>query len=329
MSMTMRIVKLIDRWARVDDAPVQRLHAARILVGLFATIYVLVRAPYFAGGSHDAASFTPVGLVGLVALIRSAPLPTWLMWSAVVITIASGSVFVINGNGNGKGNGNGNGSGKRIAAPIWFASLLFVTTYASSWGKILHSENLLVWHAAIVSAAFMLEEKPSRRMAKHALRALTLVTVLTYFVAGVTKLRSGGTGWISGEALGDWLAWDALRKIELGSLHSPLAPMIAASPLLVQLLAAFTLVVELGAPLSLFSRRIAVVWVVLAWMFHAGILAVMAIGFFYPLAGIAFVSIVPFERLSILSRFLPPVENEPTGSTEDEALRMSTPSLFH
>ena len=34
-----------------------------------------------------------------------------------------------------------------------------------------------------------------------------------------------------------------------------------------------------------------------AWAFHLGVLALMGIGFPYPLSGIAFASLVPAERL--------------------------------
>jgi hypothetical protein len=63
-------------------------------------------------------------------------------------------------------------------------------------------------------------------------------------------------------------------------------------------LAFFTLAVELGAPLAL-HRRIARAWVCAAWLFHAGILALMAIVFPYPLAGVAFAPFFPLERIRL------------------------------
>jgi hypothetical protein len=67
-------------------------------------------------------------------------------------------------------------------------------------------------------------------------------------------------------------------------------------------LAIFTLTVEIGAPAALLSRRLARVWVLLAWMFHVGILATMMIGFFYPLTVVAFVSFGRPERVGWLRR---------------------------
>ena len=45
-------------------------------------------------------------------------------------------------------------------------------------------------------------------------------------------------------------------------------------------------------------------WTVAAWLFHAGILATMAIGFFYPLSGIAFASLLDVSKSERLSRAL-------------------------
>jgi hypothetical protein len=46
------------------------------------------------------------------------------------------------------------------------------------------------------------------------------------------------------------------------------------------------------------------VWAALAWAFHLGILAAMAIGFFYPLSGVAFASLLDLERFPRLARWL-------------------------
>ena len=43
--------------------------------------------------------------------------------------------------------------------------------------------------------------------------------------------------------------------------------------------------------------RVAKLWALSAWLFHVGILAVMAILFPYPLAGVAFAPFFPVEQL--------------------------------
>ena len=258
--------------------PRARFVVTRILVGAFATIYLLARLRYLADGSrHAPHELVPVG----VCSVLSVPLPSWASWTIALVTVALGIAFTA-------------GRVLRVVGPLFFLGLLWVLSYASSWGKILHSENLLVIHVGVLALAGNADDE---RLAGWALRAASIATVLTYLVAGITKLRSGGAAWISGDALGDWLAWDALRKIELGSFHSPLAAPVASSSVLLRGLALYTLVVELGAPLALASERVARGWVLLAWLFHVGILATMAIGFFYPLTGIAFAPLLPLERL--------------------------------
>jgi hypothetical protein len=76
-------------------------------------------------------------------------------------------------------------------------------------------------------------------------------------------------------------------------------------------LAAFSLLVELGAPFALFGGRIARLWIAAAWIFHIGIVAVMAIMFPYQLLGIAFLPFLPVEEVwrnvrASVGRLLPP-----------------------
>lgn len=295
----MTLAGRLDGWLR-PEAPPERLALARILVGGFATVYLLSRFRYFADlSSLSRAQFSPVGLCNLLG----APLPPALTWTLATLAVLAGITFTV-------------GARHRLIGPIFFVLFLWVTTYRSSWGKILHTENLLVWHLLLVvlgpsSDALSLDARrasppldPTRpdhaRAYGFVLRAMTVVTALTYFIAGVTKLRHGGGAWLSGEALGDWLAFDALRKIELGSTASPLGPLLAQSPLALRALALLTLTVELGAPLALLHKRALRIWTLLAWGFHMGILAAMAIVFVYPLFLITYAPAFPLERLPLL-----------------------------
>jgi hypothetical protein len=127
---------------------------------------------------------------------------------------------------------------------------------------------------------------------------MSAVTVATYFVAGVAKLRfGGGLDWLDGDGLLRLVAHDNLRKRLLGDAWSPIAPFAVGHPMIFQLGAWITLVVELGAPLALLGRRWAYTWVAMAWTFHLAVLALMAVLFPYPLVGVAFASMLPVERL--------------------------------
>jgi hypothetical protein len=261
----------------------QKLALTKTLVVAFALAYVLARFPYFADVS--ALTFRDLRKVGVVSLVNDI-LPPVATWGIAILTVISGLAFL-------------RGHVVRTSGVIFFVTLLWITTYRSSFGKILHSENLLVLHVGILAVASFLRE-PER----WTLRTMSIATVLTYVVAGVSKLRAGGIAWLTGRALGEWLAFDAVRKIELGSFHSPVAVWVATSPALCFVFAVFTLIVELGAPLALASPRIARGWTIAAWLFHAGILATMAIGFFYPLSGVAFASLLDVTKSKRLVRVL-------------------------
>jgi hypothetical protein len=76
-----------------------------------------------------------------------------------------------------------------------------------------------------------------------------------------------------------------------------------------------TVLVELGAPLALLGGRLRTAWVLAAWGFHVGIVALMAISFPYPLSGIAFAPLFACERL---------IARTPIGRTSITR-RVSTP----
>ena len=107
-----------------------------------------------------------------------------------------------------------------------------------------------------------------------------------------------GFGWASGESLRAQIAMDAMRKELLGASGSPLGFALYDHVGLLAVMAAGTLVIELGAPLALFHRRSRVAWVAGAWLMHIGVLYVMGIDFRYHVWGIAFASFLPIERIA-------------------------------
>jgi hypothetical protein len=184
-----------------------------------------------------------------------------------------------------------------------------VLTYRNSFGQVFHTENLLLLHVVILAAAPAADTHSLDSRGRVTVSAdgrygwpvllMCLVTALAYFISGETKLRNAGINWLDGENLRNYVAYDNLRKIELGDPHSPLAEWIVPHAWLFTPLALFTLAVELGAPVALLHRGIARAWVAAAWLFHAGILALMAIIFPYPLLGVAFAPFFPVERIRL------------------------------
>jgi hypothetical protein len=263
----------------MQPAPAGRLNAVRILTIGYALVWIAVRTSHWRDLSHLPASrWEPVGVMSWLGSQR-----TTVVTFVVVLTVVAGIAAI-------------GAVAWPISGPAFAVGFLWLTSFGASWGQILHTEHLLVLHLLVLAAAS--SGRGASATIGWPLKVMSAVTVATYFVGGVAKLRfGGGLDWLSGEGLLRLVAHDNLRKRLLGDAWSPIAPFAVGHPLLFQVGAWLTLVVELGAPLALLGRRWAYTWVALAWSFHLAVLAVMAVLFPYPLVGVAYASMLPVERL--------------------------------
>lgn len=278
---------MIASVARVADrlsapVPAQRLRIVRTLTFGYAAVWLLVRAVYvWDTASLPARRFEPIGVLAPLAdpPARPAVLAVWVVALASAVLAALGRAV-------------------RLNAPVTAVGLLLVTTFTNSFGQIFHTEHLLVLHAGVLALAAVVEPEGERvDVAGWPLRLMMLVVVCAYVVAGVAKLRFGGMAWLDGDVLRSHVAYDNLRKVLVGDVHSPVGGWLAGVGWLWAPLAWTALAVEFGAPLALLRGRIRVVWIAAAWTFHVGILALMAILFPYQLSGVAFAAFVPVERI--------------------------------
>ncbi len=295
--------------------PALRLAYLRLLVGAYSLIYLAVWAPNFLNVSGYAPErFSPVGPVSLLV----SPLPPIQATLIFGLTLLTGLAFSL-------------GWHYRWLGPIYAVLLLWTTSYRSSWGMIFHTENLMTLHVMLLSVApaadtFSLDRKALRATSDNpanphgrygwCIRAMCTVTVAAYLLAGVAKLRVSGWAWASGEVLQNQVAFDNLRKLEFGSWHSPLGVWAAPHRSIFGPLAALSLLLEVGAPVALLSRKLARIWALGVWAFHWGILLMMAIAFAYPLSGIAFFSFLApegWKRLRFLQRCFEPKPNSAPG----------------
>ena len=279
--------------------PAERLAMLRILVGLYSVIYFGVRLPYwFSFARHRAPQFQPVGPLSWL----DGPLDPAAYRTIVVLTLLGGILFLC-------------GVWYRVAAPVFALLLVVVLTYANSWGGILHTDNLWLFHVlvlAVAPAADALSVDARRRSElapahfKYgwAVRLMCWVCVCSYFLAGLAKLKNSGLDFIGGETLRNFVAMDNVRKIELGSSHSPIAGLFLPYAGAFQFMAALSLALELGAPLVMLHAKVAKVWAIAMWGFHMGVLALMWILFPYPITFIAFAPFFRTERLAPLVRKL-------------------------
>lgn len=254
-----------------------RFVVLRALVGVYVAIWTTVRAPHLLSTSDlDAERFDPVGPLAWA----DTPLPDVVILLAVVLTVPAAVLMAM-------------GRNVRLSSTVGAIGFLLATTYRNSWGVVFHTENLVALHLGVLAAATWTRG----RRAEWAVDAMAVATVATYFLAGVAKLRIGGMDWLSGDVLRHQIAFDNVRKDLVGDVSSPLAGWSLRQGWLLGPSAVLTMVVELGAPFALLSRRVAIVWAGAAVAFHVAILALMAIVFPYHLLAIGLAPLLPVERL--------------------------------
>lgn len=286
----MSLLDRLDSIAR-PVAPAERLGVVRVLVGLFATVYLSIRLPMLLKAAHEEpGKFAPVGL----AHVLTGPAPGWVVYVVTLATLALAVPFML-------------GWRFRFTGPAFAVGLLWVLGYRNSFGMIFHTENLLVLHTILLAmgdsaAAVSMDARrspsvaPARRFGLI-LQTMGVVTAMAYVLAGIAKLKVSGADWATGDILRNHIAHDNLRKLLLGDSYSVLGVWAARHAWLFPPLAGLTIVVELAAPLALLRGRIGRLWSLAAWSFHAGVLALMWILFPYQLFFIAFTPFFDTEKL--------------------------------
>jgi hypothetical protein len=285
------LVERADAWL-VAPAPAERLGILRVVTSLFATGYLAVSLPaLWALADAPAWRFEPVGVLGWLASPLPAAAWTALLVGALVLGVASTA-----------------GAWFRLSGPGFAALLLVVTTYRSSWGQLLWFETLFVLHVVIVGLApsaddCSIDARRTPRAAREGraygfpIKLAALVTVATYVLAGIAKLRLGGTDWLAGDTLRNHIAYSAARLEVLGGSPSPLARPVMAHGALLAPFAITAVAIELSAPIALLGGRVRSTWVAAAWAMHAAIAALLFVVFPYPLTLVAFAPFYPLERL--------------------------------
>ena len=286
-------------WPIVDaQAPALRLAAFRLLLGTFTMGYVLLRVHVYLGlHQRPRGAFEGVGALSGT----SGPPSQTLMVGLLVTTLATGVAFTL-------------GVWFRATAPVYAVGLLVLCTYRSSFGQLLHFENLFVLHVVVIAlspAADAWALHPSRGTSDRddpsgapastsygfPLALAALITVVTYLIAGIAKLRYGGAEWVLGDTLRNHVAYSATRLDLIGGDPAPLAAAGVDHDWVFRPMGFGTVLIELGAPVALFGTRLRWAWATLAWAMHLGILTFMLVGFPYPLFLVAFTPLFHLEEL--------------------------------
>ncbi len=173
-------------------------------------------------------------------------------------------------------------------------AVLVLLTHRSSLGQILWFDVLMMLHVLVLAGMATLSRiSDDRRMvAGWGLRLAAIITITTYVVSAVTKLRIGGLEWVGDEALQRHITYTAIRADALGGRSSPVAQPFVNLGLAGAPAAAAALALELFAPLALFNKRTAWIWAACTWLMHATVAATMFIVFHWPLLGLAFAPVI-------------------------------------
>lgn len=294
LSRRARLSRRVDA-AWFPEAPAKRLALLRILVGGWALVHFARRRRMLDRVARtDKALFAPVGVVKLL----DKPLDPPAFRALLAGTHAANVAFVL-------------GWRHRATGPLFAGSLLSLCSYRNSWSMIYHSDNIVVLHVLVLGLApaadaLSLDARDGARPRTHAdwrygwpIQLIKTLTALTYFVAGVAKLKGPlGLRWASGEALRGQVLVDGLRKELMGDGAAPLAFALYRQLALFRMLAVGSLLLELGAPLTLLDRRLARLWAVNVFLMHWGIYLIMRIKFRYQLSGLVFAPFFELERLA-------------------------------
>jgi hypothetical protein len=273
--------------------PPQRLGWIRIVVVGYALAYVSLLWPMFLEAPHlPLDEYRPVGIFFLYQAPLSEPTVHLILVGFFVVGVLAmaGWRFPVTGRA--------------------FALLtLVLLSYRNSWGYIQHAEKLPLIHVLILgfSPAADAVSLDARRRAGQGLpaartagcygwpvRLMAWVTVMTYVLSAVTKLRYSGWAWIASDVVRNVVGWVALRNDVLGLPSSIVGPQLLQFPWLFNAIAALTVAIELGAPLA-FVARCRTLWMMSAVLMHWGVLALMLIPFPYHLFGLAYLPFLEVE----------------------------------
>ncbi|MGH7884968.1 MAG: hypothetical protein ACRENO_04650 [Thermodesulfobacteriota bacterium] len=305
----MKRIKAILNRIWFTDAPPERLAVLRVLIGVYTLHYVSTSYKELIQISASSQNhFDPVGFASLL----EQPISPLLFKSILLLTLIFNVLFVI-------------GFKFRYSGPIFSVLHLFLLSYRNSWSMIYHSQNVLVFHALILgftraadvlSIDYLLKsgflaglkgksDKVKKPVVESAgwrygwpIMLMCAVSVCTYFLAGIAKVEGEvGWGWISGEALRSQVAVDGLRKEILGSEATNMFFTLYDNLFLFTIMGAGTFILELGAPIALYNRRLGQIWAISAFFMHWGIYFIMGIKFRYQLSGIFFTTFFDMEKV--------------------------------
>jgi hypothetical protein len=284
-------MRRLEAWLFAPGDP-RRLAAVRIgLCGLLAAR--LAAGPYAELASQPAALFRPISFLRLLDRMPPRGLVVALQALAVACALLAAA-----------------GLWTRVALPLAWAAALPLVAMTSSLGKVVHNDVLLLLCLVPLlpspaGAAWSLDAR--RRAAAPArgpgpafgwpVRTAMVVVAGAYFFSGLAKLLHAGPAWVTSDSL----RWVLYASSDQQPAPNPYALFVADRPALAHLLAAATLVVELGFPLVLWRPRLTWLFLPAALALHAGIGLAMRLDY-AAMAATAVVVLVDWPALAARRR---------------------------
>ena len=266
----------------------RRLAAVRIgLCGLLATR--LSRGSYVSLAGQPASLFRPRSFMHLFGSMPSRQ----VVLTIQIVAITAAVLAAI-------------GLRARVTLPLAWAGALFLNGMATSVGKIVHNDVLLLLClvpllAAPVADASPVDAKKGRTRpagwsVRHGwpVRTAMVVAAGAYFFTGLAKVVFSGPAWV----LTSNMRWVLYASSDAHATPNHFALLIADRPLLAHGVAALTLLVELGFPVVLFRARAAWFFVPGAVALHAAIGATMGLDYSAWAITVLVVFVPSFGRLS-------------------------------
>jgi hypothetical protein len=274
-------MRRLEAWLFAPADP-RRLAVVRIgLCGLLAAR--LASGRYLELAEQPAALFRPISFLRLLDRMPPRGLVLALQALAVAAAVLAAA-----------------GLWTRVLLPLAWAAALPLVAMTSSLGKVVHNDVLLLLCLvpllpAPAGAAWSLRPggpkaarppggppDPPRRTPPSPgvaygwpVRTAMVVVAGAYFFSGLAKLLHAGPAWVTSGNL----RWVLYASSDQQPVPNPYALFVADRPVLAHLLAAATLVVELGFPLVLWRPRLAWLFLPAAVAMHAGIWLAMHLNY--------------------------------------------------
>lgn len=244
--------RLARRWSGFWFAPRPPIDLAVGRIVLFAGLFVLYRGLDTSAWAQVSPIFwAPEGFFRLLGL-RPLPAPVLavldLLWKVCLLLAAIGLRT-------------------RAAMAGAFVLGFYLLGLPHNFGKIHHDNGLIVLVLGVLALsragdALSVDRWLARRRGAAAatasgehtwpVRLVQTIVAISFFAAGVAKLRVSGWGWVGSDNLANLLV---LHHYTQDPPLTDLGLTLAAHPLLARALALASLLLELAAPLAVFSER--------------------------------------------------------------------------